>query len=521
MSAKTPPKSKPKRRAYSASAPGIYYWGGYDATKNTVFRQLYGDTATRAERDMLPLYDRTLLIAWLRRAMRNDSRVAGILTAYALGIGSPTPHVVYGGSAENDLLESWLIRKLSNIRYGVSPLASNLSAMMQVIIREVLVGGECFVVKMRNGKLRVLPSEFCGSPSQGAADVEGRERDGVIYAADGSVRAYRFGRRVNGSMCYDDACSAKVPACCVFHLGSPTRAEEVRYPPRLSAAICTLQDIADLCEYKLNQVKIQSTVAYFVTKNMSPEIAAQLAAYYEDNPDENGEIEDWGGRMTARTQYQKVNPNSIGYLEVGEDIKSLETKFNSADFDAFLMTNLDFVCNCVGIPVEEALVGYRRSNYSSSRASKIQWRKTVDADREMYTRFLEGVVEWQLALSIGSGELPGFDFSEIPAIVDSVQFVYPAIREIDEQKAASADISYVKAGLKSRQDVLAERGVYSDDLIKQQVDDAVSLALALKEASEKTGLGLAEISACLPQNSSAPFSLPGAGAAGGDAENAQ
>ena len=509
--------NKHKRRAYS-SVPGAYYWGGYDATKNTVFRELYGDTATRAERDMLPLYDRTLLIAWLRRAMRNDSRVAGILTAYALGIGSPTPHVVYGDAATNDRLEEWLIKKFSDIRYGVSSLASSLSAMMQVIIREVLVGGECFVVKMRDGKLRVLPSEYCGSPSQGMAEESGREHDGIIYAADGSLKAYRFGRRVNGTMCYDDDRSVKIPAPYVFHLGYPTRAEEVRYPPRLSAAICTLQDIADLCEYKLNQVKIQSTVAYFVTKNMSPEIAAQLQAYYEENPDENGEIDDWGGRMTARTQYQKVNPNSIGYLEVGEDIKSLETKFNSADFDAFLMTNLDFVCNSIGIPVEEALVGYRRSNYSSSRASKIQWRKTVDADREMYSRFLEGVVGWLLTLSIGSGELEGFSFDEIPAIVDSVQFVYPAIREIDEQKAASADISYVKAGLKSRQDVLAERGVYSDDLIKQQVDDAVSLALALKDAAAKTGLSVGEISACLPQNSSAPFALPGGGETDGGAE---
>lgn len=499
--------NKHKRRAYS-SVPGAYYWGGYDATKNTVFRELYGDTATRAERDMLPLYDRTLLIAWLRRAMRNDSRVAGILTAYALGVGSPTPHVVYGDTATNDKLEDFLLKKFSDIRYGVSSLASSLSAMMQVIIREVLIGGECFVIKMRNGKLRVLPSEYCGSPTQGIGDDTGREHDGIIYAPDGSIKAYRFGRRESGAMCYDAAHSVIVPAGFVYHLGAPSRAEEVRYPPRLSAAICTLQDIADLCEYKLNQVKIQSTVAYFVTKNMAPEVAAQLQAFYEDNPDDNGEIDDWAGRMTARTQYQKVNPNSIGYLEVGEDIKSLETKFNSADFDAFLMTNLDFVCNAIGIPVEEALVGYRRSNYSSSRASKIQWRKTVDADREMYSRFVLSVVAWELTLAIASGELQGFELDEIPAIVDAVQLVYPAIREIDEQKAASADISYVKAGLKSRQDVLAERGMYADDLIKQQVDDAVSMALALKNAAEKSGLSVAEISACLPQNSSAPFTLP-------------
>ena len=40
------------------------------------------------------------------------------------------------------------------------------------------------------------------------------------------------------------------------------------------------------------------------------------------------------------------------------------------------------------------------------------------------------------------------------------------------------------------------------------MDDAVSMALALKNAAEKSGLSVAEISACLPQNSSAPFTLP-------------
>ena len=92
--------------------------------------------------------------------------------------------------------------------------------------------------------------------------------------------------------------------------------------------------------------------------------------------------------------------------------------------------------------------------------------------------------------------------------MDATTLIYPPIREIDEQKAASADISYVKAGLKSRQDVLGERGEYTEDLIKQQVADAAAMALAVKKAAEESGLTAAEIAAYLPQNSSAPFSPP-------------
>ena len=106
---------KPVKK-YSALGGGAYYFGGYDATKNSIFRELYGDTRTRAERDMLPLPDRTLLIAWLRRAQRNDARVAGILTAYAQGIGSPTPHIVYRDDATSAKLENWLLGKFADIR---------------------------------------------------------------------------------------------------------------------------------------------------------------------------------------------------------------------------------------------------------------------------------------------------------------------------------------------------------------------------------------------------------------------
>ena len=241
-------------------------WGhNYEGADNTLMRRMYGYSWSQTESQMLPYNDRVKVIAWLRNAMRNNPIVAGILRRYTLGVGTPSPRISYADTDTNDKIERFLESKFENLRFGVSSYAATFHRLISVAQTESVIGGECFAVFMRNGQIRLIPSEFCGSPKD--------------------IRAYRFGRRIGGCISFDEKHTAVVPAQFVHHLGTPTRDEEQRYSPKLAPAMCAIQDLKDIMSAKTAQIKAQSCYATVTKKNIAPEIAAELAQSFNSDPD--------------------------------------------------------------------------------------------------------------------------------------------------------------------------------------------------------------------------------------------
>ncbi len=486
---KTDLAATPTAPAKSIKSTRRNFSGEYEAAYNSRFREMYGSTYPRSEKDMLPYSDRVKLIAWLRQSVRNDSRVSAIVQRYAIGIGTPTARVNYADPATNDKLERYLEHRFSAIRFGAPRYASTLRSALLVAITETVIGGEVFVIFLKNGQIQIVPSEYCGSPSNIPANSK-TESNGILYNRDGSIKAYRFGRRVNNTICFDTKNSTVIPAEYVHHLGTPTRAEEDRFTPKLAPAMCAIQDLREIVTAKTMQIKTQASFSMAIKKNIAPEIAAEMADSYD-------EIQDFHDEQTARSAYKSIAPNSIMYLETGEDVVPLETRFNAADFDKFLEINLDFVCSVLSIPAEEAVFGYRRSNYSSARADKMRWKDKIDVERAMWTAFLDRLQYWQINRGILLGEISDLppDFKPQPFI----DWTFPHIREIDETKAAAAQQQYLQNGLKSKADLIAELGRYADEVDAEIVADAARMAKLVKEKAAEYGVSPEEVAAYLPK----------------------
>lgn len=483
-------KKESKLKFFSSGGSGYYgVWGGgyYDAVHNTPITQLYGNTYPVEESQMLPYGDRLQLIAYIRGAVRNDPRLASIFYRYYLGVGVPTPRIDWATGELKDKLECYLEAKLMNIRFGSPLYASGLHGLLRSAITERNICGEVFAVFMRNGQVRLIPSELCGS--DGTQDRK-QERDGILFNADGTIKAYRFGRRDNGTIRFDGKNSTIVPAEFVHHIGMTDRAEQVRPIPPLASAMQTLQDIKDVCRAKIAQYKAQSTFAVMMTKNIPPDVASEIASDW-DNSGKEYSLSDY---FMARTRYQKLSPMQILYGETGEDCKVIESKVGASDFEQFMMFNLDFVCGVYGIPVEEAIVGYRRSNYSSSRAEKLRWKQVLRDERSMWTHFLNRIQFWILQRGIILGEIEACE----PKCL--IEWAFPPIEEIDQVKQIQADSLEVVSGLKSRAEILGERGRYVDEVDKEIIEDSARRAKLLKEVAESTGVSVAEIVAQLPNS---------------------
>lgn len=461
------------------------YWGSnhYHAARNDRFRKLYGPTTTQEEEAMLPQWDRERIVAYLRAALRNNPVVSGIVMRFALGIGSPNVHVESGSPAEIDQAERFLLRKLSALGYRTRASFADLNI---VISSELCIAGEVFVVLTLGGELQVIPSELCGSPENERQRLPG-ERDGIVFDLSGGQPAfYRFGRRDrHGRIQFSD--TTPVPAQFVWHLANIDRAEQIRGVPLLASAIPAIEDLANIVNAKVQQVKNQSALSLFVTKAIDPQLHAELMSL----PSASG---DYAEQVVSRSDYQEIRAGQIMYGEIGEDVRLLSPNLNAADFDQFQLSRLDAVCAAVGIPPEEAVVGYRRSNYSSARAEKLRWRQVVDLHRQRREPWATHVARMMFERGAALGEYIG----PVPSD-DDITWGWPPIREIDEERHVRAVTELYNRGLASKKDIHAEGSRYWEQVERQRIREAAFTAKTLREVAAEQGLSVREVQSHLPE----------------------
>jgi|GEM_PF-2611784 len=500
--------------------------GDYEAARNTRERTLHNGWSfdrPRPESEMLPMHDRLLIIAYLRKSFRNNPVMAAMGFRYALAIGSPTVHAMGSDGGFNDEKERILEKRLSKIMYGTG---WSWHRLHKIISLELLICNEVFAVEVED-KVQLIPSEMCGAPMK---PVE-NEYDGIGYSEDGVPSYYRFGVRVPtaiGSnytrLSFEEADGAQlVDAEFVSHLGDPTRIEERRYAPKLSSVIAQIQNLDDIIKAKVTTVKNQSAMSVFFTKNFDPALFAEASALKDVTESSADTIL---SQVVARSNYQEMRNGQILYGESGEDVKLIEPSLNAQDFSQFALMLLDQICAPIGLFPEEVLIGYRNSNYSSARADRLRLSDFLKDIRKEREAFCDRVVERQTGIAVDSGDLQ--DASD--GIAD-ITYGWPIVREIDETKHVQAQAVSLANGSKSLDQICAENGTFSDQVQSQIVRSAVRMAKTVKAYAafpnpskaqiEAQTVTQAEILAHMPNATAATEALKAIAASEASAVNAE
>lgn len=461
----TPKKLTVAQKKIVASLKDAGYKFTYAGAGTTRFRDFRINTGSRSEAQMLPYYDRLRIITRLRQMVRDDAVCAAILSAYPVQLGTSTLNSLEHTAADpdtgedaatpdaaaalfNDAHETEWCGWSCNCEYtGMS-----LSQVETIAWREDLIAGEVFLLKLKSGKVQLIPSEFCFSEdvsifSKSATAQPGRdEKDGIVVQ-DGVVTGYRFGFRDSGGNLQQG--KEITPAEDVIHFFFQDRPEQRRGIPRLAPVINILQDIQEITNAKVQQVKTQSFISAVVTKNYAPAEAADLLR--TSNSD------------GTRSDYQDLRGNAMYYLETGEDMKPFQSSTNAADFSDFLKSRLEAIGGAIGVPPEIWIEGFRDSNYSSARATISGFIRTVYQRRgHMVSRLLEPLhgfwVEKNPAL-----------WREVGAEYDTteVSFTFPGVPAIDESKQNDADAKALAACLTTFGAVYAAKGKFWDTEFKQ------------------------------------------------------
>ncbi|WP_240048465.1 phage portal protein [Crenalkalicoccus roseus] len=345
--------------------------------------------------------------------------------------------------------------------------------------RELFIAGEVFLrLRPRRPEdglsvplqVQMLPAEMLPLDDNRVLPDGHEVRQGVEIDAIGRRLAYWFWRQHPD----DDTAPrreperTRVPADQVIHLVDPVEAGQVRGLSRLAPAIVPLW-LLDL--YDDAELDRKRTAALFAWFRLSPDGEPGL-----------GETEGADGASDL-----ELAPGAGIVLAPGEDVKFAEPTDVGGNYEAFQYRNLLRAAAGLGIPYVGLTGDMAQANYSSLRASLLDFRRRASA-------FQHGVLAFQMCRPVAwqwmdaaalVGAVPGLTPRRLLADVGMrrIEWRPPRWEWVDPLKDIRAEEMAVAAGFRSRSSVIEALG-YDP----AQVDDEIAAERAREQALGLIGM---------------------------------
>lgn len=474
----------------------------YHAAQTTRLRHFTGEgmfgNLPRHEDQMLKPYDRAKIISRARIMVRNNPWLSAIFLAYVQEIGTPTfKSTVDLGDADksakyNDRRERAFARWAKDCE---SDADLSLDEVVEIWNFERVIAGEMFVVNLITGELQLIASELCGSEKTGGAHLAGAKwADGTAVEAGaredaGRIRlgrriiGYRFGQRdeETGAVSFGET-STLVRRQYVRHLHDRDRVEQSAGVPPIATFLGKIQDLFETTDARSQQVKNAACLSMWVTKNMDPMGFAEAMR----GAMRGGKVEDAVALKeiaAQRSNYGELRAGAVYYGAVGESVNLIEPKLGAGDWIEHYIGLLQVCCaNLDGMPVEVGIEGFRRSNYSSARATMNKWQRNVRRRRgRIEAKLLDPTVVWQTRRMQLFGDLEQIPESQI----EEIAWGWPAIPEIDGTKTAAQNAVELANGSTTLRRIYADKGLHHDIELKQRATEKIDTVLELARQAEQ------------------------------------
>ncbi|MBJ3776388.1 phage portal protein [Acuticoccus mangrovi] len=335
------------------------------------------------------------------------------------------------------------------------------AGLQGLAFRAVLESGDVFVLRRFDPsasfglRLQVLEADHVRNPAKrtdtdrvrAGVQLDIRGRPEGYYVTDrhpgddvrGAVARWRFVPRVG-----------RDGAPLVLHLFEATRPGQIRGVPFLSPVLEALKQLGRFTDAELMAAVNSAMIVAFVTTQGDPDSAGAVLG----SPDGAGFA---AGVDTSG--YTLENGRVVG-LRPGETVDMKAPGRPNTAFEQFERAILREIGVALELPFE-LLIKHFEASYSASRAAlEMAWQMFRER-RDWLTRHLcQPVYEWWLAEAVARCDLaaPGFfDDEATRAAWCAAEWIGPSRMSLDPQKEAAADAADVALGVKTLDQVIAER----------------------------------------------------------------
>lgn len=248
----------------------------------------------------------------------------------------------------------------------------------------------------------------------------------------------------------------KVPADKLIHGFRLERAEQTRAVSLFSAALSTIRQLKGFIDAVVIRKRVEASIMYFI-KTLTGEapITSVEDAESAGNPEKQDRLTD-------------IVPAGVHYLAQDEDVVSPPINSTNAGDESIKAGLLRDMATSTGISYESTSGDFTKTNYSSSRMSKLSERELFRiiqqwiADNVMQPIF----EEWIKAAEMnGVIKIPGY--SQNPEQFNQPKWLPRGWSWVDPQKDIQATVTAVKSGLTTMTEALAERGLDFEETMNQ------------------------------------------------------
>ena len=335
---------------------------------------------------------------------------------------------------------------------------------------ELVTGGEVFIrIRPRQSSDGLpLPFQIQTIPAEQVPEwktelgANSYIRGGVEFDALGRRVAYHIYRDHPASGLLNASDLRRVPTWdgdmpVVLHMFVPRRAAQVRGEPWLTPVIPMLHDLHKYRSAKLQQAK---AAAYYLGSVVAPggnPMDYPLAADLED--------------ADSRIDSPIIEPCTILRLDPGEKLE-FNTTPADPNYPEFVKATLKGIARGVGLTYAAVSGDTREANFSSMRADEMISRRKCKQIQHLVIRPVLNAI-WQVFLQYAAlnGAISAADFRRNRALYERIEWRFPAFEKIQPLQDVEAEILEIRAGLKTRENAVAERGYDVEEIDRQNAQD--------------------------------------------------
>lgn len=421
---------------------------------------------------------RSVVIGRLRREIRNNPYLAGLVNKYPEAIGTSTLRSRTSSRGFNNIKDKRWHRFAKQITHD----GDSLRTVEEIVKREDLVAGESFFVKLPHGRLQCIPSEYCGSGYAGegssASDLPaGSVECNGIVRKDGVITHFRFGKMTPGGA-VTFVSFTLVPARFVIHVFEKDRVHMGRGIPRLVSALRPAHDLYEITRAKTKQIKDVTSIFGTLEKAGAADYLRGLGALEDGIPGAGPvpEAPDAPADPVTKAPVRiELKPGTFIALEPGEKLNKLTNDYQASDYKELIMILLHTISTPVGLPVELWFSGLGDVSYSGFKGLGTQW-----AARRRYLigyyeeKFLDPIYQWWVKRETDLGDLPANPDGDD----ELIDWRWRATAVLDEEKARKANQIALATGEICLGDVWEANGLYAEEVFEARRQLWIKLRIA-------------------------------------------
>ena len=394
----------------------------------------------------------------------------------------------------------------------------NFYELQVLAVRGIFESGEVFIRRrlrpMGDGltvplQLQILEADHVPLTENRSAPGGNTVLAGIEYDREGRRVAYHIYREHPGEFMVQRTRSwelERVPASEILHIFSRERPGQVRGTPRLASVLVRLYQIDAYEDAELLRKKIAAMFSGFV----SPGVRDDGTPLVDDRtPDKDG-----AGEIT-------LEPGGMQVLKPGASITFSEPSEVGTSYDPFMKWNLRGAAAGAGVTYEQVTGDLSDVNFSSIRAGLLEFRRGIEQFQTNTPIYQMNRPTWNIWLEQAAlaGVIDVADYAARKRTYMRCSWIPQGWEWVDPEKEQRAHLRAVRAGFKSRADVVSERGDNIEEVDRQlAADQKRARALGLTLDSDPSAVSVTGTTQARPEGSETNFPAETEGEGEGDGD---